>query len=281
GGGRARGGAMATAVIGAGRTAPGVSQLVPLPLPNSPLTRSRRDPLGFLLDGMRRHGDVFRYRLGPWVFHLVAHPDHVHRVLVDHARNCPRSWYPRGTRVVAGEGLVTTEGAAWRRLRRMSQPAFHHQRIAGLVDSMTDAIGAMLDRWHAHAGAGGGPLDVAAEFTGLTLRIVGRALMGIDMLGEAERIGRAVTTSLDYLEHRLSHLLAPPLGVPTPRNLEARKALREFDELIAGILAVRRGDTGRDAGDLLSMLLAAHDEETGEGLTDRELRDQILTFIVA
>ena len=77
--------------------------------------------------------------------------------------------------MVVGEGLVTTEGAAWRRLRRMSQPAFQHERIAALAGMMTDAIGAMLDRWRAHARADGGtPLDVAAEFAGLTLRIVGR-----------------------------------------------------------------------------------------------------------
>src|SRR5262249_5486007 len=160
----------------------------------------------------------------------------------DNARNYPRGWYYRRTRVVAGEGLVNTEGAAWRRLRRMSQPAFHHRRITGLVESMTDAIGAMLDRWRAHVPGGGRPLDVAAEFTGLTLRIAGRALMGIDLLGEAERVGRAVTTSLDYLEHWLTHLLALPLGIPTPRNLKARKALREVDELIGGILAARSRD---------------------------------------
>ncbi len=272
---------MATETMKGGRTAPGVRQLVPLAWPGGPLSRFRRDPLGFLLDGMRRHGDVFRFQLWPLVFHQVAHPDHVRRVLLDNARNYPRGWYYRRTRVVAGEGLINTEGAAWRRLRRMSQPAFHHRRIIGLVDAMADAIGAMLGRWREHAGDGRGPLDVAAEFTGLTLRIAGRALMGIELLGEAERVGRVVTTSLDYLEHWLTHLLALPLGVPTPRNLKARRALREFDELIAGILAVRRGDPGRDAGDLLSMLLAARDEETGEGLTDRELRDQILTFIVA
>jgi cytochrome P450 len=94
-------------------------------------------------------------------------------------------------------------------------------------------------------------------------------------------LGRAVTTSLDHLEHRPSHLRAPPPGVPTPRNLTARKAPREFDELIAGLRAARRRDPGRDAGDRLAMLLSARDEQTGEGLTDREWRDRILTFIVA
>ena len=103
----------------------------------------------------------------------------------------------------------------------------------------------------------------------------------IDLIGEADRLGRAVTTSLEYLEYRINNLLALPPGVPTPRNLRARRALRMLDEMIAEILAGRRARPGRDAGDLLAMLLAVRDEETGEGLTDRELRDQIITFIGA
>jgi len=94
-------------------------------------------------------------------------------------------------------------------------------------------------------------------------------------------LGRAVSTSLDHLEHRLSHLRAPPPGVPTPKNPRARKAPREFDELIAGLLTACRHDPGRDAGDRLAMLLPARDEQTGERLTDREWREQILTLIVA
>jgi cytochrome P450 len=251
-------------------------------MPGSPVARSRRDPLGFLLDGMRRYGDVCRFHFGPLLSHLVSHPDHVRRVLLDNARNYPRSWHYGRTKVVVGEGLVTTEGAVWRRLRRMSQPAFHHDRIAALAGSMTDAIGAMLDRWRAHARvAPGEPVDVAAEFAGLTLRIVGRALLGIDLIGEADRITRAVTTSLEYLEYRIINLLVIPPGVPTPRNLRARRALRELDDVIAGILAGRRAEPGRVAGDLLAMLLAVRDEEAGEGLTDRELRDQVITFIGA
>jgi cytochrome P450 len=273
---------MSTLAIGSRRTAPGVRQFTPMPLPGSPLARSRRDPLAFSLDGMTRYGDVFRLQIGPMVFHQLAHPDHVRRVLVDNAKNYPRSWYYDRTKVVLGESLVTTDGAAWRRLRRMSQPAFHHERIAALASSMTVAIEAMLDRWGAHVrSAPGEPLDVATEFAGLTLRIVGRALMGVDLVSEADWIGRAVTTALEYLEHRINHLLALPPAFPTPRNLKARRALRYFDATIGEILAGRRREPGRDAGDLLAMLLAVRDEETGEGLRDGELRDQILTFIGA
>ena len=83
------------------------------------------DPLRFLVESCARYGDVVRLGVGPWRFSLVAHPDHVRHVLLDHQKNYPRSWLYDRTNVAAGTGLVTTEGAAWRRLRRMSQPAFH------------------------------------------------------------------------------------------------------------------------------------------------------------
>ena len=263
---------------GGSRAAPGLRQVVPGPF--GPMARLRRDPLGFLLDGRRRFGDVFRFRFGPLLFHLVAHPDGVRRVLLDNQRNYPRSWYYDRTRVVVGEGLVTTEGAPWRRLRRLAQPAFHHDRVAALAATMTDAIDAMRLRWHDLARAGA-PVDVADEFVGLTLRIVGRTLMSIDLGGEADRIDAAVTTGLEYLESRLGGLLPIPLSVPTPRNLRARRAIRTLDAVIAGIVAGRRREPDHDAVDLLAMLLAAVDEETGSGLSDVEIRDQIITFIGA
>jgi cytochrome P450 len=252
------------------------------PLPYGAMAHSRRDPLGFLLGGQQRYGDVFRYQLGPLVFHQLAHPDHVKHVLLDNAKNYPRSWYYGRVKVVVGEGLVTTEGPAWRRLRRMAQPSFHHQRVAALAGVMTDAIDAMRRRWREHAHArDGAALDAAAEFVDLTLRIVGRTLLSIDLGGEADRIGAAVTTALEFLNDRVNNLLALPLAVPTPRNLRARRALRTLDAVVYDIIARHRRAPDRDGGDLLAMLLATRDEETGAGLSDVELRDQVLTFIGA
>jgi cytochrome P450 len=250
-------------------------------LPLGEFYRLRRDPLGFLLDGRGRFGDVFRFQVGPLTFHLVAHPDHVKHVLLDHQKNYPRSWYYDRAKVGAGEGLVTTEGAAWKRLRRMAQPAFHVQMVAALAGLMTETTVAMLGRWREHARAGGGPLDVSAEFMALALRIACRALMGIDLGGDADRVAPAVTEALGYVEHRLSHLLAPPPAVPTPRNLRFRRAMRTLDGVVFDVIARRRESPESDAGDLLSMLLAARDEANGSGLSDRELRDQVFTFLVA
>jgi cytochrome P450 len=260
------------------KTAPGFRQLVPTPF--GPLARMRTDPLGFLLDGQRRYGDVFRFQLGPFVLHLLAHPDHIRHVLLDNQVNYSRSWVYNHPKLVAGEGLVTTDGPVWRRLRRMVQPAFHHRRIEAMAGMMTDATDAMLGRWRGRP-QGDQPLDIAAEFMALTLRVVGQTLLSVDLGGNADRIGPAISTTMEYVQFRLDNLLALPLGVPTPRNLRFRRALGLLDSIIFEIIDRRRREPGCVCDDLLTLLLAARDEETGEGLTDRELRDQLMTFIAA
>jgi cytochrome P450 len=244
----------------------------------------QRDPLHFLVEVRERYGDVVRLHAGPWRFHLVAHPDHVRHVLVDHQKNYPRSWLYDRTKMAAGAGLVTTEGAAWRRLRRMSQPAFHHDRIAALVGVMSDEADAMRRRWLDRAAGSGGSVrtELPHEFETLALRVVGRALLGTDLADTADALGPPVTELMSYTLYRLNNRLAPPPWVPTRRNVRFTRALRSFDRLIAEILARRRlaSDDGQ-VPDLLAMLLDVRDEDTGAGLSDRELRDQVVNFLVA
>ena len=264
-------------------TAPGLRQL--LPLPYGTVARSRRDPLGFLMDGACRYGPVFRHQVGPWVFHLVSRPEGVRHVLQDNYRNYPRSWMYRRTRPVAGDGLVSAEGEVWRRQRRMVQPAFSHARVAALAAPMAGLTAAMLGRWaRDHAGTDR-PLDVVAEMTRLTLDVVGRTLLGVDLSGDAAVLKAAVTEALAWVEYRMSHLLSPPPWVPTPRNLRFRRAMKSFDSIVYRIIADRRagGATGGAAGDdLMSLMLNVRDEEAGgAGMTDREVRDQTMTFIGA
>jgi cytochrome P450 len=175
--------------------APGIRQLLPLPV-GAP-ARFRRDPLAFLVEARRTYGDLFRFQVGPYVMHLVAHPDDLAQVLLVRQKNYPRSWISDRTKVGAGEVLFTTEGAPWRRLRRMAQPAFHPARVAAQAEMITGATSAMLARWREHARSGGGPLDVADEFMSLTLRIAGLAFLGIDLEGESARVVPAVTAAVE------------------------------------------------------------------------------------
>jgi cytochrome P450 len=224
---------------------------------------------------------VFRYQVGPWSFHLVSRPDGVRHVLQDNYRNYPRSWMYRRTRPVIGDGLVSTEGEVWRRQRRMVQPAFTHQRVAALAAPMTDLAARMLDRWDAQYADTGKTFDVAAEMVGLTLDIVGRTLLGVDLTDDAAVMRRLVSEALAWLEHRMSHLAYPPPWVPTPRNLRFRRTMKAFDSIVYRIVGDRRA-AGAGGDDLLSLMLDVRDEEGGgAGMTDLEVRNQVMTFIGA
>ena len=257
--------------------APGRAPGLGLLASRSVLSAVRADALGFLTDLHRRHGDIARFQVGPYVTYLLAHPDAIRHVLVDRAAN-----YTKHTRdydklrLSLGEGLVTSEGDFWRRQRRIAQPAFHREQIARFADVMTGRTVAMVERWLARPG----PLDVAHEMMRLTLQIVSATLFSTDLGEELDEIGRSVEIANRQTIERISSLFDLPLWVPTSRNRELVRALHVFDRLIYGQLEARR--RAEDPGqDLLGMLLAARDPETGEGMTDAQLRDEIVTMFVA
>jgi cytochrome P450 len=181
--------------------------------------------------------------------------------------------------VLIGRGLFTSEGAFWLRQRRLAQPAFHRERLAGFAATMVTATEAMLERWGRETRLRGA-LDVAAEMSALTLEIVGRTLFSRDLTGEAETVGRALLEALELMNDRTMSVVATPLWWPTWRNARLRRAIRELDRTVLEIIAARRRD-GVDRGDLLSMLLQVRDEEDGRGMTDRQLRDEVMTFVLA
>lgn len=243
------------------------------------LPEMRRDPLKLIMD-LARQGDVVRYRYGPVVSHLVTHPDGVRRILQDNVRNYTKEHFSYGmVRWVAGNGLLTSMGDFWLRQRRLAQPAFHRQRIAALATTMTDAIEAMLERWPALA-AGDQPLDVAEQMTRLTLQVAGESLFGTQVGERTRTVSESFTTLNEQFVYRFRRLRVLPPVLPFGLDREWREALRSLDGVVYAIIAERRA-SGEDAGDLLSMLMLARDEETGERMDDRQLRDEVLTMLVA
>jgi cytochrome P450 len=261
------------------RTAPGLTNW--LPLPYGAFKESLRDPLGFQMRARERFGDVFRFRIGPMLVYSLYHPDHVRHVLQDHFKNYPRGWHYNLLGRLLGNGMLVNEGEPWKRQRRMAQPAFHRQHLAGFAATMADATSHMLTRWE-EAAANGTVLDISAEMSRLTLAIAGRTLFSIDVSAEADVdvVGQAIQVVLSYLEHRFNHPFSLPVWMPTPRNRQFRKAVQNMDRVVFGMMAQRRREKS-DQVDLLSLLDQACDEETGQGMTDRQLRDEVLTFFVA
>lgn len=240
-------------------------RLPPVPEGRS-LRQLVRDPLNYFSTIASAYGDVVCYRPAPDTAYLINHPDYVRHVLVDNNRNYSKETHTNQqfNKVVA-EGLLTTEGEVWRKQRRMMQPAFHRTRLELLDTMIADATEDMLRRWrelHRH----GEPVDIASEMAGLTLTVTTRALFGVILGDEVHEIGRMVNSAVAFLEK--------------PSDPSVRRAMDRLDEIVQRIIDERRRDF-RDGGDLLSSMMLAHDQETGESMSDEQLRNQIMTLMLA
>ncbi len=235
----------------------------------------QRAPLQFLTDLTHTYGDIALVRFLVWPVYVVNHPDFIKQVLQEHHRSYNKDNFDyRLLRPLLGKGLLTNDGVSWLHQRRLIQPTFHRQRLAAFGSLMTEAAEAMLVRWGRYAERSG-VLDVADEMMRLTLRIIGQALFSLDLSEEATTVRRALRSANDYLCAPF-----PPLFVPTPRNRRLQTALRRLDALVYDLIAARR-QSQQDTPDLLSMLLGVRDEETGEGMSDQQIRDEVITLLLA
>ena len=234
-----------------------------------------RDQLGFLTRCAREYGDVVRFNiLKVWVYAL-NHPDHIDHVLVRNNRNFIKSRRTREQLRFLGEGLLTSEGRFWRRQRRLAQPAFHKERVAAYGRVMVDLTEATVSTWRE-----GEIRDIHQEMMRLTLRIAATTLLGSEVEEEAERVGAALEVLARRFSGPKSYLLPVPEALPTPANRRFHRAVAQLDDIVYGIIR-RRREAGGGAGDLLSMLMEARDEVTGEQMSDEHLRDEALTVLLA
>jgi cytochrome P450 len=182
-------------------------------------------------------------------------------------------------RKLLGNGLVTSEGSFWLRQRRIAQPAFHRDRIIGFADVMRTATREMLHAWQPRIESGSA-FDVHDEMMKLTLRIVGETLLSADVTGAARDVGDALTELLHQAITRTRSVFWVPDAWPTPANRRFHHARGVLDDVVLGIIHARR-TSGEDKPDLLSMLMNAVDEETGERMDDVQLRDEVMTLFLA
>lgn len=257
------------------RKAPGPQSLSPF----GDLPALQRDPLGTFLRDRARYGDVVRYRGGIWYAYLVSHPDHIKHILQDNNQNYRKGFSYEVLKPVLGLGLLTNEGESWLTQRRLAQPAFHRARIARVSEVMVNSIERMLRRWDGRADREA-PIEVLGEMSRLTLEVVSRTLLGTEVGEQADRVAQAVRELQAHVNYRATHLFSLPEKYPTPRNRRFHRWLSLLDGIVFGIIEEhRRGQGGRD--DLLSILLQARDEQTGLGMSDRQLRDEVMTIFLA
>lgn len=234
----------------------------------------RRDPIGFLTD-ISALGDVTTFTMGRQRVYFINHPDLLRDLLITNQNKFIKGIGLQRTKIFLGEGLLTSEGAFHLRQRRMIQPAFHRERINDYARSMVSYAEKMADEW-----CDGEERDIDREMMRLTLAVVGKTLFNADVEGDAEKVGRA----MNELVGRFNMLLMPYSEIlfklPIPPVLKFRKAKKQLDDLVYGIIDERRR-SGEDRGDLLSMLLLAQDEEDGLGMSDQQLRDEFMTLFLA
>jgi cytochrome P450 len=239
-----------------------------------------RDQLGFLTRSWQEYGDLVAFRFGWRRVYLVAHPEGVRQVLQGYPNKYDKRLvsYQRMRRVI-GDGLVTSGGDLWKQHRQLAQPAFDHRRIHSFAPLINCAARQTASRWIGAANAGE-PLDIHAEMNGLTLRVASMSLLGIDTAQENNDVGRTLETALSEFMHRLYSVVPVPEMIPTPRNRRFRRAKKQLDRIVQSIITARRG-TGGEIDDLLSRLIGATDPETGIGMGDGHLRDQVVTILIA
>jgi len=233
------------------------------------------NPLEFFTTLARTYGDVTSYRMAGEQLFLINEPRLIRDVLVTHNRNFTKSRGLERSKRLLGQGLLTSEGAMHLRQRRLMQPAFHRDRVAGYGDLMVGYADRMRRAW-----ADGATLDISREMNRLTLSIVGKTLFDVDVEEQAATVGEALTAVMESFWMTLLPFADVLERLPVPKLRRARMARARLDAIIYRMIADRRS-SGGDRGDLLSMLLAAQDEDDGRGMTDLQVRDEAMTIFLA
>jgi cytochrome P450 len=257
----------------------------PGPRRNNPalgLLAYRRGRVGFLQNLAQRYGDICYFALGPQQAYLLNHPDLIKEVLVTNSQNFIKGSALQRSKLLLGEGLLTSEGQFHRRQRRLAQPAFHRSRIDSYATVMTEFTARAVANWQ-----DGQTIDLAEEMMKLTLAIVGKTLFDADIETEAGDVGEAITGMLEATDtSSVSSIMMDILKkLPVARTRTGAKARAKFENAKARLdaLIYRLIDDRRrsgDRGDLLSMLLLAKDEDDGGQMSDDQLRDEAMTIFM-
>lgn len=234
-----------------------------------------RDPLRFYQKMSLEYGDVSYCRLGPASLYFINQPDLIEQLLLGEHQHCVKDAIARDLIPLLGAGLLTNEGASWRKQRKLASPPLQPKRVAAYADVMVD----LSQRTFAFF-APGETRDFGADMMRLTLDIVGRTLLGANTQADTERIAQVLESAQSFLEGRLYSLMRLiPASVPTPAVQRFRRARQELDAIVYKIIdQCREHGTGEDH--LLARLLAARTED-GEAMSRAQLRDEVVTMMLA
>jgi cytochrome P450 len=237
----------------------------------------RKNPLAYLDSIWRSYGDVVQFPVPKPPSYLVNHPEGVRSVLVTNARNYGKSTIQYSAlSLVTGEGLLSADTAEWKRQRPMVQPAFHRETLTSIVAHVAAAAERIIDDWNALPE--GSVIDIDGTIMNAALEVVGHALFGSDLSADADVLTNATLDALDVVIARARVPISPPAWVPTPGNRKLSNSVAALDGAVHSMLDAR--GIREMPQDMLDLLITGRDDE-GNSLTETEIRDQIVTFIVA
>jgi cytochrome P450 len=234
-----------------------------------------RDPLAFLSGAADRYGDIVNFRLGRLDVYFVRHPDYVREVLITQRASFTMTSLRAKINAVVGEGLFTSRGELHARQQRLMLPVFRKSRIEAYAGQMAELSQRMRDQWQA-----GATIDIADEMMKLTMLIAAQALFEQDIGSDTQSVSRNIGITLEFFTRLSSPFLKLSLALPLPATLRFKKAVRDLDAVIYRMIE-RRRDTAATGKDLLSLLMQARDDETNVQMTEKQLRDEVLTLLIA
>lgn len=240
----------------------------------------QRDNVQAFMDAWRAYGDIIHFR-GPLTINLLVHPDYVQQVLRDNFRNYPRPEFVRDKlKSIVGEGLVAAEGEQWARSRRITQPAFDPQKVTRFGPVFTKTTAKLLDDWES-AARSGEPIDVKSAMMHISLANLASALFEADITPEIPTIEPAVAYALSHTNRRLTSPIDPQ-RFPLPSTRRFNEKLNALNLILYRLIGERRrSQNGGGDDDLVSLLIGSKDEQTGEGMDDRQVRDEVIGFFIA
>lgn len=245
------------------------------------LPEFRGDPLFCMSRWHRDYGDLVGFRLGLKQFYLLSHPKLAEQALVEQPDVFVKMYdpcKPKGLQLVLGQGLVTSTGPLWQQQRRLLQPVFQRRSIAEMLPQMVAAGEQLIARWQGFEPDG--EVDISTEMMRLTLEVLTRTMFSTSVLDDVDAIAPALDTCLRYAALTTMNPFIPPLWIPTSANRAFKDALATLDTVIYRMIDQRRSD-GQPHDDLLDRLLAFADAETEARMSDRQLRDEMITIFTA